>query len=561
MRKLLIFILLILVQNVKSQKKITEVEKSTSLCFIWGLLKYQHPEISKGKLNWNKEFIDIYDKIKNIETNEELNNELFNWCNSFEGKTTKYLSKKINLNKVSLYTKNVDFTWIEKPSFDDNLKLRLNQIKDNTNYEDFYASINKLNNFVEFDNEKGIEDFDFQIKSNRILFLSSFWNTMRYWNVNIYLTEEPWNDVLKNIQSDFINADTKEKFEFAKMKLFSKLNDSHSNYETDYFYKNILNRFPTFGGKIINDSLVITNLFNKSLAKKDGIQIKDVIYQIENKSLKEYFANKFKNFGSFSNLNYSKQQNQYYWLLASNKDSIFVKTITSNNKTETKFIKLYKFENYKSEDRENLVEPKKENYYEINSNIGYINLDQITKDELKTAFEVNINKKGIIIDLRNYPAVISESDLSKYLYPEKKVFVKVLSPLKPSYAQYDMQAPLKILKNPFSSGSKNSNYYKGKVVLLVNRRTLSKAEYLGMLIQQSPNCTTIGEQTGGAVMNRIQITLADKTTIDFTGMGAFYPNDIGVQRNGLKLDYEITENAINYNPNKYIEEAIKIIEK
>ena len=29
----------------------------------------------------------------------------------------------------------------------------------------------------------------------------------------------------------------------------------------------------------------------------------------------------------------------------------------------------------------------------------------------------------------------------------------------------------------------------------------------------------------------------------------------------LKLDYEIKENAINYSPNKYIEEAIKIIEK
>jgi hypothetical protein len=42
-------------------------------------------------------------------------------------------------------------------------------------------------------------------------------------------------------------------------------------------------------------------------------------------------------------------------------------------------------------------------------------------------------------------------------------------------------------------------------------------------------------------------------------MGAFYPNDIGVQRNGIKIDYEVKESAKNYNPNQYIEEAIKII--
>ncbi len=60
-------------------------------------------------------------------------------------------------------------------------------------------------------------------------------------------------------------------------------------------------------------------------------------------------------------------------------------------------------------------------------------------------------------------------------------------------------------------------------------------------------------------MNRIQFNLIDKTTIDFTGMGAFYPNDEPLQRTGLKLDFEIKESALNYNSDLYIEEAIKIM--
>jgi carboxyl-terminal processing protease len=561
MKKLIIFFLIIASQNMTAQIKLSEKEKNSSISYVWGLMKYLHPEISKGKLNWDKEFINAYDKIQKIETNEELNQELLSWINSFEIESTKKLFKKATYNQEKLFIKNYDYSWIEKSNFNTSLKSKLNEIAENPNFDDYYASINKLNNFIEFKNEKGFENFDFKIKSNRILFLASFWNVMRYWNVNIYLTDEPWNEVLKDLQVDFINANTEEKFEFAKMKLFSKLNDSHSNYETDYFFKNVYNRFASFGGKIVNDSLVVTNLYNKKSATKDNIKIKDVICEIENKSVKEYFEDKFKNFGSSSNLNYSKYQNQYYWLLSSNKDSLQVQTFNIDKKKETKYIKLNRFEDYKNQEIENIITPKLENFYEVSSNIGFINLDKISKDELKKAFEQFANKKGIIIDLRNYPTLISEDDLSKYLYPDERTFVKVLAPFKPSIGEYDMKAPLRLIKNPFSTGSKNSKYYKGKIVLLVNRRTLSKAEYFGMLIQQSPNCITIGEQTGGAVMNRIQITLSDKTTIDYTGMGAFYPNDIGVQRNGLKLDYEIKENAINFNPNKYIEEAIKIIEK
>jgi len=48
--------------------------------------------------------------------------------------------------------------------------------------------------------------------------------------------------------------------------------------------------------------------------------------------------------------------------------------------------------------------------------------------------------------------------------------------------------------------------------------------------------------------DRVKITLSDKTTINFTGMGAFYPNDIGIQRNCLIIDYELKGSSINFNP-------------
>ena len=182
--------------------------------------------------------------------------------------------------------------------------------------------------------------------------------------------------------------------------------------------------------------------------------------------------------------------------------------------------------------------------------------------DFKSARSGNKEDNGIILDLRNYPRNLGLKDFSKFLYPEKKEFIKVLLPLKgnPSFGEYNAEAPLKIISNPFKVGKKNSNYYKGKIVLLVNRRTGSMSEYYGMAIQQSPNCITIGEQTMGAVMNIHSVILPDKQAFYFTGMGAFYPNGEGVQRKGLRIDHNIIESATNYNPKLYIEKAVAIIQ-
>jgi C-terminal processing protease CtpA/Prc len=81
-----------------------------------------------------------------------------------------------------------------------------------------------------------------------------------------------------------------------------------------------------------------------------------------------------------------------------------------------------------------------------------------------------------------------------------------------------------------------------------------------MTIQQSPNCTTIGEQTAGSVMNIVSYMLPDKTEVNFTGLGAFYPDGEEVQRKGLRIDYYVKETAKNYDPELYIKDAIRIID-
>mgnify|MGYP001188169994 FL=1 len=537
------------------QASLSEEEKIEKLIQVWGLLKYQHPEVSRGEFNINAEFLKQLEKLESTNRRQEFNVQLFNWIEGFGSEKLK--PKKDWKKRDEFFSKNADFDWIVKSDFSKDLKILLEKIKLNKNYKGHYASVHSLASFVEFENDKPLENFDTTSKAHRLLFLAHFWNAMKYWNVNIYLTETPWNQVLSEMIPEF-SKDDQEAFEFVKEKLFSKLNDSHANYYPSHTL-NSLTHFPNFGGRLINDSLVVTRIFNEDSIKRNKISVGDIIYSVEGMKLGKYYTDKFSSVISVSNENYLKNEIQNSYLLASDKDSIKVGLLKKNGDKIKQYVHLYPLKNSYEKYRRKHPE-KTENWKMLNEHIGYMNLYKITKDELDAAFDKFEETKGIVIDLRNYPQYISTGTLPKYLYPRKKKFVKALAPEFPAYGEPDYKSPLRWIMNPFAAGKRNKNYYKGKVVLLVDRSTLSKAEWIGMAIQAAPNVITVGEQTGGAVLNRNEIMLMDSTSIDFTKMTAFYPDGREVQRNGLKLDREIKESAKNYNNDLYLEKAMEIIE-
>ncbi len=546
--------------SANSQTKITQVEKDKQIGLVWGLLKYHHPDISKGLYNWDFELLHFLEKVENLDEQEKLNTELLVFIKKFNKPKTRFKNNPIKINSSKIFKKNLNYDWIEEIPFDSELRSKLTKIKNNNAVGDYYASLGKLNKMLSFSNEKGIENFKPKLKNHRLLEFFSFWNIIQYWNVNKYLTDSNWLQVLEELTAVFSDATTIDKYEVAKLKMFAKLNDSHSYMTSMFYYNTQLNFGPTFGTEIINDSIKVTSIYNKTLSQNDTINLGDVILEINDLSVTKYINDRFSELFSSSNKTYLRELINRF-VLRNNKNSLKVKVLRKNGRIESKTITLYK--TFKVENFERLFKPDNSDWRKIAPKISCINLSKISSKKFAKVFKENKNDEAIILDLRNYPKHLRIKDFSKVLFPNKKTFIKVLLPVKsnPSYGELGINAPLKIIADPFKVGKKNSNYYKGKIVLLVNRKTGSMAEYFGMAIQQSPNCITIGEQTMGAVMNIASATLPDKQKFYFTGAGAFYPNGDRVQRNGLKIDYYIKESAINYNPNLYIEQAIKIIKK
>ena len=162
--------------------------------------------------------------------------------------------------------------------------------------------------------------------------------------------------------------------------------------------------------------------------------------------------------------------------------------------------------------------------------------------------------KGLIIDLRSYPSEFVVFSLGEFLMPEKTEFVKF------SYGSLEHPGSFKLTES-LSVGRKNKDYYKGKVVILINEITQSQAEYTAMAFRVNPNAIVIGSTTAGADGNVSQFNLPGGISTMISGLGIYYPDGKETQRIGIVPDIEIkpTIQGIKEGRDELLEKAIEMI--
>jgi hypothetical protein len=164
--------------------------------------------------------------------------------------------------------------------------------------------------------------------------------------------------------------------------------------------------------------------------------------------------------------------------------------------------------------------------------------------------------KGIIIDLRCYPSDFIVFSLGEYLMPNPVDFVK--------FSQTSFNNPgLFTYGSTLKVGKSNNDYYKGKVVIIVNDITQSQAEYTTMALRVAPKATVIGSTTAGADGNVSEIILPGGIRTMISGIGVYYPDGKETQRVGIVPDIEVkpTIKGILEGRDELVEKAIELISR
>lgn len=193
-------------------------------------------------------------------------------------------------------------------------------------------------------------------------------------------------------------------------------------------------------------------------------------------------------------------------------------------------------------------------YRLLSPDIGYITLDKIEGTDVDAMMAQLSATKGIIIDIRNYPSQFVVFKLGRFFYPKPYPFVRFGSLNVAVPGEFNMTEPLAV-------GEDNPDYYKGKVVVLVNEFSVSQAEYTAMAFRGAPGAVVVGSNTAGADGNISEISLPGGIKTAISGIGVFYADGRPTQQIGIVPDIVVqpTIAGIAAGRDEVLERAIEVI--
>lgn len=533
---LLLLSVCICTYSINAQNKLTETEKLTSLAKIHGFLKYYHPEVGKGKFEWDKEFLKYLPQVLKATDKESLSTIYINWIDSLGNIE---VCKKCN-SKENYFDKNFDLSWFQDTTvFNNSIALKLKYIEENRNQEqNFYAS-NEAVGKIKITNEPVYHDLEYPNEEYRLLGLFKYWNIIEYFYPYKYLTDQNWDSVLKEMIPKIRNASNKTEYQSTVKEFIAKLDDSHAWIS---FSDERPKYLPIKISQIENKAVVI-GFYNDSIANLNKLKLGDIILKINDFDVETEIEKNLKyEAGSNTNVKIKNTYNRIF----SGLENIVNLAIERDGRIEQIRVNRYNFNDFNYWDNPERVKSKS-----INDEIGYINMASVKSEDITGIFKSFDTKKAIIIDLRNYPAFIYRI-FSRYLNWEKRDFSKIYIPNINYPSRYSYKDNLQ------TSSSKKA--FKGKIILLVNEESMSRSEFTAMAFQTADNVITVGNQTAGADGDVVVFEYIGGYRTAMSGNGILYPNGTETQRKGVKIDIEIkpTINGLSQGRDEILEKAIEI---
>lgn len=523
-------------------EQLSEVQAQNlqKLCKVWGFAKYHHPKAVYGEVDWDNELFKLLPEVLKTKNAAQTDKALFEWINAM-GELAEGTAESAGEVRLAPDTAWIaDEGYVTKELSEMLVKLSKTYISDRSKA---YVSFNEYG-FAEYQNEKEYDDMNYADDGYRLLGLFRYWNIVEYYYPYKAIIGEDWNKVLTRFLPKFVEGSDELSYKLAVMELTSQIHDSHVNVSdnngtiTNFWGQNKAPfRFLVAEGKV-----VITAKGEKYGAES-SVQIGDVVLKIDGRDIFEVIEEKMK-YRSFSSDD-AIVGGLLYYLFRTPNESLTLTLERDGKQLEEKVACYSDFD---------LGGEATESHRLLDENIGYINPGALGPGEIDAIMEKLMDTKGIIIDLRNYPSDFILYSLSNYLLPKKEVFSMV------TMENYAVPGEFAFVGN-MEAGADNPDYYKGKVMILINECSQSQAEFSVMAFRLAPNAQVIGSRSIGADGDIVAFMLPGGIQTMFSGIGIYNPDGSETQRVGLTPDVIVnpTIQGIREGRDELMEKAIELI--
>lgn len=524
---------------------------------VWGFVKYRHPDILAGKINWDAELFRVMPGVLAAESPEAVNGVLLEWLTQFSFTVTTPESAVYWLDTQQQFPgTTLDLNWLsDREMLGDELCRYLEDLSHTYAESNSrgYATVSMEESGGKADlmaeKDMPLDPADAGVK---LLALFRLWNAYEYYSPYVDITDGDWDDTLRTGIGTMLEARTTREYLLTLASVTAATGDAHvmfSGDSSDLYYYYGPHSLPChclmLDGRAVVDAV--------PEGQKD-LQPGDVLLAVDGQTMEDRLAELRSYFPLPEENKYGYTMRGAHLSTASSRAEV---TVDRGGQTLTFSVSTLPEAFYPEN-------PWKNGLME-DGRVGYIDPSVLAEGQLEALMKDFAGTDGIIVDLRNYPSVPIVFTLGEYIIPEPVVFLHSYhpNPVQPGsfYGPFGMVCGAGSSEIMGSSPKESPPAYEGKVILLMNDLSQSQCETTIQGLRQAPRATVVGSPSIGADGDIITMPLPGGLYVVFTGLGFFTADDAPIQRVGLQPDVfcQPTAEDLRQGRDVLLEKAVELI--
>lgn len=498
---------------------------------VWGYLKYHHPTITGGCLDWDEQLLRKLPALIDATDGDQVANTLESWI---DGLDRPHACAETALSQRHFGPRN---DWLlDQKLLGTGLIDRMRLI-DNSRHAggQHYVTQQPGVGNPAFQNEPRYSEVDGFDWRYRLLALYRFWNIVEYWFPYRDVIDENWDEVLADSIPRFYSAESKKDYLLELARLVARINDGHANVRESIYVRPPGGRkLPPFSIRMVEGKPFIWRKYNfvdsnaalPEAVAEDQLLYGDIILKVDGKPVEELFSAALPYIGASNAVSSDRMIAQF--LLNGESDSVSLQVERAGQLVDVTNRRL---------PRESLDigvqhwhDRDGETFQLLSDEVAYLKLSKIDGSRIAEYVNAAHGTKGLVIDVRSYPSSFVVFALAQHLMSASTSFAR--------FTRGDLAEPGSFLWTDPMVVEPLEPHYEGKVVILVDEESASQSEYTAMALRSAPNAVVVGSQTAGADGNVSQIPLPGGYTAWMSGIGVFYPDKTQTQRIGIVPDIE-----------------------
>jgi hypothetical protein len=530
-----------------------QIENLLTLGKVWGFLKYYDPTVTSGQRQWDYELFRVLPAILEAPDRASANAVLVRWIDGLGPVPRCSPCAQLDRHDLQLHP---DLGWIaDTRLLGKTLSRKLQRIHGQRRVgTQFYVALAPGVGYPVFKHEPSYDDIHFPDAGFQLLALFRYWNIIEYWYPDRDVIGEDWDKVLAAFIPRLALARDGATYQLQMMALIAEVHDTHANLRSS------LDVRPPVGHchlpvrlRFVQHQAVVTGI-DGTPPNTSMLKVGDVIAKLDGRS-PPALAREWAPYYAGSN-EAVRLRDIVTYMTRGPCDEVPLTIRRGDHELRLKVSRVplskdhLAMGDYLAIAFHDLPGPA---FRLLSPEVAYLKLSAAKASQATEYIKQAAGTKGLIIDARNYPSEFMVFALGSLLVDRPTPFAR--------FTVGDLSNPGAFRWAPPLMLEPKAPHYHGKVVILVDEVTQSRAEYTAMAFRAVPGALVVGSTTAGADGSASRITLPGGLFTIISGVGVFYPDRRPTQRVGIVPDVVVkpTMAAIRDGRDPVLEEALRLI--